>query len=148
MLKNAYLHSVIGQTALYPWYSEFKAGRMDVEDLLRKSRPATMRTNEDIARVVAVLKEDHYLSCQSFLEQIGAPKTIVWQILCNCGEIRIFFSCMTMSFHITWQKSSIFGPKRCHSSRPFAITAGYESPLTTACSPNSNWRWRGTTTPR
>ncbi len=32
----------IGHTTTYRCYSEFKAGRMEVEDLLRSGRPTTM----------------------------------------------------------------------------------------------------------
>ncbi len=59
MLKYAYSDSFIGCTATYHWYSEFKAGRMEVEDLPRSGRPTTTPMNKNIARVVTTLKEDH-----------------------------------------------------------------------------------------
>ncbi len=67
MLKNVYLDSVSGHTAAYHWYSEFKAGRVEMDDLLRSGHPVTTRTNKNIARVAAMLKEDCHLSCQSLL---------------------------------------------------------------------------------
>ncbi len=42
ILKNINLDSVIGRTAAYHWYKEFKAGRMELEDLPRSGRPTTM----------------------------------------------------------------------------------------------------------
>ncbi len=82
-MKNAYSHSVISYTAAYQWYSDFKTGRMKVENLRRRGHLATMRMNENIARVAAKLKEDCHLSCWSLSEQIGIPKTITQQILCD-----------------------------------------------------------------
>ncbi len=46
MLKNAYLASVTGHTDAYCWYSEFKVGRMEQEDLARSGCLVTMQTNE------------------------------------------------------------------------------------------------------
>ncbi len=128
MLKNAYSDSVISRTAAYRWYSEFKAGRMKMEDLPRSGRPVTMRTNENIVRVAATLNEDCHSSCRSLLEQIGIPKTIIQQILHDCGKIGIFSSCITMLLHITRQKPSIFCPKKLSQSATIRHTARIRVP--------------------
>ncbi len=62
MLKSAYSDSVISCTAMYRWYSEFKTGIMEVEDLSRNGHHATTRTNKNIARIIVALKEDCHLS--------------------------------------------------------------------------------------
>ncbi len=64
-------------------YFDGIAGLWRVRSQLKtqSGRPRTMKTNENIAQMAAILKDNHHASCRMIAESMGVPKTIVHRIL-------------------------------------------------------------------
>ena len=50
------------KTAVYKWVKRFTEGRESVTDKERSGRPATSRTEENIAKVCQIVRENRWLS--------------------------------------------------------------------------------------
>ena len=50
------------KTAVYKWLKRFSEGRESVPDADRSGRPATSRTEENIAKVCQIVRENRWLS--------------------------------------------------------------------------------------
>ena len=83
MLKLAYGESVMSRAIVFRWYNLFAEGRESVEDDERSGRPCVTKSNENIAKVAAVLKDHRNASCRLIEELTGIPKTIVQRIIRN-----------------------------------------------------------------
>jgi len=59
----------------------FKDGRESVEDEQRAGRPSSSRTENNVARVKAVLDRDRRLNVRLIAEELGLPKTDVHRII-------------------------------------------------------------------
>ncbi len=57
------------------------AGEESIENAEWSERLETTKTNENITRVTAVLKDNHRASCRMIVESLGILKTIVHHIL-------------------------------------------------------------------
>ncbi len=66
---------------VFQWHSGFAAGEESIEDAELSGRLETEKINENIARVAAVLKDDHRASCRLIEESIEGTKNIVHHIL-------------------------------------------------------------------
>jgi len=62
LLRTAYGDSVFSSAQVLVWHKVFKDGRESVEDEQRAGRPSTSRTENNVARVKAVLDRDRRLS--------------------------------------------------------------------------------------
>ena len=62
MLVQVYRDNAIKKTAVYKWVKRFSEGRESVTDEERSRRPATSRTEENIAKVRQILRENSRLS--------------------------------------------------------------------------------------
>ncbi len=60
----------------FRWHSWFSAGEESTEDAEWSGRPGTMKTNENIARVAAVLKDNCHASCRMIAESTGYQKPL------------------------------------------------------------------------
>jgi len=81
LLRTAYGDAVLSSSQVLTWYKAFKDGREGVEDEERAGRPSTSRTENNVARVKAVLDRDRHLSVRLMAEEVGLPKTDVHQII-------------------------------------------------------------------
>jgi len=63
------------------WHKAFKDGRESVEDEQQAGCPSTSRTENNVARVKAVLDRDRRLSVRLIAEEVGLPKTYVHRII-------------------------------------------------------------------
>ena len=77
LLRTAYGDAVLSSFQVLRWYKVFKDGREGVEDEQRAGRPSTSRTDNNVARVKAVLDRDQRLSVRLMAEEVGLPKTDV-----------------------------------------------------------------------
>jgi len=50
------------KTAVYKWVKRFSEGRESVTDEVRSERPATRRTEENIAKIRQILRENRRLT--------------------------------------------------------------------------------------
>jgi len=81
LLRTAYGDAVLSSSQVLRWYKAFKDGREGVEDEERAGRPSTSRTENNVARVKAVLDRDRRLSVRLMAEEVGLPKTDVHRII-------------------------------------------------------------------
>lgn len=57
MMTKAYGELVMSRATVFRWYSQFSTGKESFDDEQRCGRPSTTKTDENIARVSAVLNE-------------------------------------------------------------------------------------------
>ena len=65
MLVQVYGDSAMKETAVYKWMKRFSEGRESVTDEERSGRPATSRTEEIVAKVRQIVRENRRLSVSS-----------------------------------------------------------------------------------
>ena len=81
LLRTAYGDAVWSSSHVLRRYKAFQDGRGGVEDEQRAGRPSTSRTENNVARVKAVLDRDRRLSVRLMAEEVGLPKTDVHRII-------------------------------------------------------------------
>jgi len=59
------------KTAVYKWVKRFSEGRESVTDVERSGRPATSRTEENIAKIRQIVRENRQLTVRSIAEQVN-----------------------------------------------------------------------------
>jgi len=69
------------KTAVYKWVKRFSEGRESVTDEERSGRPATSRTEENIAKVRQIVRENHRLTVRSAAEQVNIDRETVRKTL-------------------------------------------------------------------
>jgi len=81
MLVQVYRDNAIKKTAVYKWVKRFSEGRESVTDEERSRRPATSRTEENIAKVRQILHENRRLTVRSIAEQVNFDRETVRKIV-------------------------------------------------------------------
>jgi len=76
------------KTAVYKWVKRISEGRESVTDEERSGRPATSRTEENIAKVLQILHENCRLTVRSIAEQVNIDKETVRKILTEDLDMR------------------------------------------------------------
>jgi len=71
MLVQVYRDNAMKKTAVYKWMKRFSEGRESVTDDERSGRPATSRTEENIAKVHQITRENRRLTVRSIAEQVN-----------------------------------------------------------------------------
>ena len=74
MLVKVYGNNAMKKTAVYQWVKCFSEGRESVTDEERSERPATSRTEEIIANVRQVVRENRGLTVRSIAEQVNIDR--------------------------------------------------------------------------
>jgi len=69
MLVQVYGDNAMKKTAVYKCMKHFSEGRESVTDEGRSGRPATSRTEEIIAKVHQIVRENRWLTVRSIAEQ-------------------------------------------------------------------------------
>jgi len=69
------------KTAADKWVKHFSEGRESVTDEERSGRPATSRTEENIAKVHQTVHENRWLTVRSIGEQVNIDEETVRKIL-------------------------------------------------------------------
>ena len=77
----------MGCCFVFRWHKAFKDGRESVEDEQRAGRPSTARTENNVARVKAVLERDRRF-VRLMAEEVGLPKTDVHRIITEYLHMR------------------------------------------------------------
>ena len=62
------LVQVMKKTAVYKWVKRFSEGRESVTDKERSERPATSRTEENIAKFRQIIRKNRRLTVRSIAE--------------------------------------------------------------------------------
>jgi len=81
MLVQVYGDSAMKKRAVYKWVGRFSEGMECVTDEERSGRPATSRTEENIAEVCQILRENRRLTLRSIAEQVNINRETVKKIL-------------------------------------------------------------------
>jgi len=81
MLVQVYRDNAMKKTAVYKWMKRFSEGRESVTDDERSGRPATSRTEENIAKVHQITRENRRLTVRSIAEQVNIYRETVRKIL-------------------------------------------------------------------
>ena len=69
LLRTPYEDAVLSSAQVLRWHKAFKDGRESVEDEQRAGPPSTSRTENNVARMKAVLDRDRRLSVRLIAEE-------------------------------------------------------------------------------
>ena len=78
MLVQVYGDNAMKKTAVYKWVKSFSEGRESVTD--KESRPATNRTEENIAKILQIAHENRRLTLRSIAEHVNIDRETVRKI--------------------------------------------------------------------
>ena len=81
MIQKAFVDESMGITQIKEWYRRFRNGRTSVDSDPRSGRPSLTTIPENIERVRLAIKGDRRLTVRELENDLGIPKTTVWQIL-------------------------------------------------------------------
>ena len=88
MLVQVYGDNAMKKTAVYKWVKRFSEGRKIATDEERWWRPATSRTEENIANVRQIVRENRRLTVRSIAEQVNIDRETVRKILTEDLDMR------------------------------------------------------------
>src|SRR5215510_14123618 len=71
MLVQVYGDNAMKKTAVYKWVKRFSEGRESVTEEERSGRPATSRTEENIAKICQIVRENRRLTVKSIADQVN-----------------------------------------------------------------------------
>ena len=78
----------MNKTAVYKWVKRFSEGRESVTDEERSGRPATNRTEENIAKVRQIVRENRRLTVRKIAEQVDIDREKVRKNLTEDLDMR------------------------------------------------------------
>ena len=81
MMQKAFGNECMTKARIKEWYNRFKGGRTSVDSDSRSGRPLTTKTLNNIERVRLVIGGDRRLTVRELENDLGIPKTTVWEIL-------------------------------------------------------------------
>ena len=88
MLVQVYGDYAMKKTAVYKWVKRFSEGRESVTDEERSRRPATSRTEENIAKIHQIVHENSQLTVRSIVQQVNINRETVREILIEDLDMR------------------------------------------------------------
>jgi len=88
MLVQVYGDNGIKNTAVYKWMKRFSEGRESVTDEERSGRPATSRTEENIAKVRQIARENRLVTVRSIAEEVNIDRETVSKMLTEDLDMR------------------------------------------------------------
>ena len=88
ILVEVYEDNAMKETAVYKWVKRFTEGRESVTDEERSGRPATSITEENIANVRQIVRENRLLTVRSIAEQVNIDRETVRKILTEDLDMR------------------------------------------------------------
>ena len=80
MLKTAYGDAALSKTRVYKWFSRFKNGHLSNENQPRSGRPSTSRTDENIDKINALVREDRHRTIDQLCEMSGMSWSSIQRI--------------------------------------------------------------------
>ncbi|UYV78576.1 hypothetical protein LAZ67_16002050 [Cordylochernes scorpioides] len=81
VLQKAFKNDCISRSQSGKWHKAFKEGRKEVADEPRSGRPTTARTDENVDRVLEVLRNDRRLSIQQIADTLHMSTFVVHGIV-------------------------------------------------------------------
>jgi len=74
MSVQVYWDNVMTKRAVYKWVKRFSEGRECVTDEEKSGRPATSRTEENIAKIRQIVREKRRMTVRSVAEQVNIDR--------------------------------------------------------------------------
>jgi histone-lysine N-methyltransferase SETMAR len=81
LIQKTYGDTAFSRTTIFEWHKRFREARESVKDDERSGRPTTSRTDDNIAAVDKIVKEDRKVTSWLIADTLGIPKTVVLRIL-------------------------------------------------------------------
>ena len=81
LIRKAYGDAALSRTTTIEWHKRFRVGRESVKDDERSGRPTTSLTDDNIAAVDKMVKEDRKVSSPLIADTLGIPKSGILRIL-------------------------------------------------------------------
>src|SRR5215469_14507845 len=81
LIQKAYGDAALSGTTIFEWHKRLREGRESVKDDERSGRPTTSRTDDNIAAVDKMIKEDRNVTSRLIADTLGIPKTVGLRIL-------------------------------------------------------------------
>ena len=78
---QVYGDNAMKKTAVYKWLKRFSEGRESVTEEEKSGRPATSRTEVNIAEICQIVRENRRLTVRSIAEQVNIDRETVRKIL-------------------------------------------------------------------
>src|SRR5215510_9624548 len=88
MLVQVYGDNTMKKTAVHRWVKRFSGGTESVPDEERPGRPATSRTEENIAKIRQIVRENRRLTVRSIAEQVNIDRETVRKIVTEDLDLR------------------------------------------------------------
>jgi len=85
---QVYGDNAMKKTAVYKWVKRFSEGRESFTYEERSGRPATSRSEENIAKVHQIVRENRRLTVRSIAEQVDIDSETVRKILTEDLDMR------------------------------------------------------------
>ena len=76
------------KTTVYKWVKRFSEGRESATDEQRSGQPATSRTEENIAEIHQIVRENRRMTVRSIAEQVNINRETVSRILTEHVDMR------------------------------------------------------------
>jgi len=70
MLQQAYGEDCLSRTQCHEWYQRFKSGRTSTEDDPKSGRPSTSMDDDNVEKVLAVIRQNRRLTVREFAEEV------------------------------------------------------------------------------
>jgi len=74
MLVQVYGNNITKKTAVHKWVKRFSEGRESVADEETSGRPQTSRTEENIAKVRQIVRENRRQTVRNIAEQVNTDR--------------------------------------------------------------------------
>jgi len=88
MLVQVYGDNAMKETAVYKWVKHFSEGRESVTDEERSGQPATSKTEEKIAKIHQIVRENCRLTVKSMAEEVNIDRKTVRKFLTEDLDMR------------------------------------------------------------
>ena len=88
ILQQAYGEDCSSRTQCHEWYERFKSGRTSIEDDPKSGRPSTSMDDDDVEKVLAVIRQNRRLTVREVVEEEGICKSSCHLILTDKLKIR------------------------------------------------------------
>ena len=81
MLQLAYGEDCLSRTQCHEWNQRFRSGRTSVEDGPKSGRPSTSMDDDDVEKVLAMIRQNRRVTVCEFAEEVPTPQAPT----CPCG---------------------------------------------------------------
>ena len=88
MLQQAYGEDCLSRTQCHEWYQHFKLGRTSIEDDPKSGRPSTSMDDDDVEKVLAVIRQNRLPTVREVAEEVGICKSSCHLILTDELQMR------------------------------------------------------------